>query len=350
MSRLPEAGGLRHNPNRPPYVIVDSKTVRDTKISYRALALLVFLLDQAEGWQVRSDQLSRGEGREGRGAVRTALRELATHGYYRLERRRLRNGKCVMGTAVSGTPMAQWIEDHKVFSTSSDPAVPVVEQQDGTFLVEYPDGTLGSDGFARDPLDDEEPPADPEPEDEEDAAGDEDVPAEQEQPAPPEKKPTRGRRPRRTTAQKAADDAEKEAEKVQKAEEKAALDAAAEKVAKWWWEDAEKHLGKYVGKTNGYVAMRNMVRNALAAGYTQRQCADALRGARKHLPSAQQWQTALGVATNHIIPSQPNGRVPYSDKATWGAQGDTPASTPNDTPSETADDSDDATFGVIARS
>ncbi|MDV6291243.1 hypothetical protein R2F25_38165 [Streptomyces sp. UP1A-1] len=96
--------------------------------------------------------------------------------------------------------------------------------------------------------------------------------------------------------------------------------------------------------------MRGMVTKALEAGYTQRQCADALRHARKHLPSAQQWQTALGVVTNHIIPSQLTGRVPYSDEATWGRHGDAPPSTPGgDAPSTTTDDSDGATFGVIAR-
>ncbi|MFJ4084857.1 hypothetical protein ACIP2Z_38690 [Streptomyces iakyrus] len=344
MSRLSDPTGMRVN-RRPKFVSIDSKTVRDTSISYRALGLLGYLLDQKEGWQVRSDQLSKGEGREGRGAVRTALRQLAEHGYYRLERRRLRNGKCVMGTAISEYPIEQWIQDHEIFSTASDPAVPVVEQEDGTFLVEYPDGTFGSDGFEPDPpLGEEEPPADPEPEDDEESAA-----AAEEPPAEPEKPADRPRRTRRTPEQKAADDEKKAAEKKRKDEEKAALDKAAEAVAKWWWDDAEKHLGKYVGRTNGYMAMRGMVTKALEAGYTQRQCADALRHARKHLPSAQQWQTALGVVTNHIIPSQPTGRIPYSDKATWGDHSDAPTSTPGDNPAPTADDSDNATFGVIAR-
>ncbi|SEE83862.1 hypothetical protein SAMN05216483_6728 [Streptomyces sp. 2131.1] len=349
MSRLTSPTGVRVN-RRPRFVAIDSKTIRDTTISYRALGLLGYILDQKEGWQVRSDQLSKGEGREGRGAVRTALRELAERGYYRLERRRLRTGKCVMGTAVSEYPVEQWIKDHEIFSTVSDPAVPVVEQEDGSFLVEYPDGTFGSDGFESDPFDNEEPPADPEPEPEPEDSGEEDEDTAEEPPAEPEKPPVRPRRTRRTSAQKAADDEQKAAEKKQKDEKKAALDAAVEAVAKWWWEDAEKHLGKYVGKTNGYLAMRGMVKKALEAGYTQRQCADALRHARKHLPSAQQWQTALGVATNHIVPSQPTGRIPYSDKATWGAQNDAPPSTPGDAPTPAADDSDDATFGVIARS
>ncbi|MEU2968970.1 hypothetical protein ABZ687_28835 [Streptomyces ardesiacus] len=331
MSRLSNPAGMRIN--QPHFVHVLSTTARNTQLSYRALGLLVYLLDQKPGWQVRAEQLSKGEGREGREAIRTALRELQVAGHYRLERRRLRNGKCVMGTALSGVPLEQWVRDHEVFSTQKDPAVPVIEQEDGTFLVQYPDGTLGSDGFEPDPYDDEEPAADPQPQPEE--------PAAEEPPVAPPKK----RRARRTPEQKAADDAAKAAAAEKKAEEKAALDAAAEAVAKWWWEDAERHLGRYVGKNNGYLAMRGMVRKALEAGYTQRQCADALRHAGKHLPSAQQWQTALGIVTNHILPSQPKGRVPYSDEATWGRQGDPPTNTPS-TP---ADDSDDATFGVIAR-
>jgi hypothetical protein len=328
MSRLTDPTGVRVA-RRVYHVRVESTTARDTTISFRALGLLTYLLDQKEGWQVRSDQLSKGEGREGREAVRTALRELAAKGYYRLERRRLRTGKVVMGTSVAEYPVPQWVADHAVFSSQKDPAVPVIEQEDGTFLVEYPDGTFGSDGFEPDPRD-EQPPA----------SDDEEPAAAEEPPAAP-----KARRPRRTPAQKAADDAEKKAEADQKAAEKKALDAAAEKVAKWWWEDAEKHLGKYVGKTNGYVAMRGMVRNALDKGYTQRQCADALRRTRQHLPSAQQWQTALGVVSNHIAPTR-NGAVPYSDSATWGHQGETPTGSSDN---HAHDDSDDATFGVVTR-
>lgn len=331
MSRLTDPAGIRVA-RRVWTVRVESTTARDDKISFRALGLLTYLLDQKEGWQVRSDQLSKGENREGREAIRTALNELARHGYYRLERRRMRNGKVVMGTSLAEYSVPQWVADYAVFATQKNPAVPVVEQEDGTFLVQYPDGTLGSDGFEPDPRD-EEPPA----------------PEEEEAPAPVEEPPAEPKprqRTRRTSAQKAADDAEKQAEKEKKAAEKAALDEAAQKVATWWWEDAEKHLGKYVGRTNGYLAMRGMVRNALEAGYSQRQCADALRRARQHLPSAQQWQNALGVVTNHITPTRTNGAVPYSDEATWGNQGETTPGTPD---THAHDDSDDATFGVVTR-
>ncbi|MFJ4880085.1 hypothetical protein ACIP93_33425 [Streptomyces sp. NPDC088745] len=345
MSRLSSPTAVRVN--RRHYVNVESKTVRNDRLSYRALGLLVFLLDQKEGWQVRSDQLSKGEGREGRTAVRNALRELADEGYYRLERRRLLDNQYAMGTAISEYPVESWKRDNKIFSSKRDPAVPVVEQKDGTFLVQYPDGSLGSDGFEADPYYNEEPPADPEDEPKGPAA-EEEHPPEAEPPAAPPKPPARARRPRRTSAQKAADDAAKAAAAEKKAEEKAALAAAAKAIADWWWDGAERHFGRYVGKNNGYLAMRGMVTRALEAGYTQRQCQNALRHARKHLPSAQQWQTALGVASNHIPPAQPNGRVPYSDAATWGEQTSTPPGAADTTPGSTSPD-DDAQFGVIAR-
>ncbi|MEU9495820.1 hypothetical protein AB0D73_29085 [Streptomyces sp. NPDC048215] len=349
MSRLSSPTGVRVN--RPYYVPVDSRTVRDVSLTYRALGLLTYLLDQKEGWQVRSDQLSKGEGREGREAIRTALRELARKGYYRLERRRFRSGQCAMGTAVSVLPIEQWVKDYEVFGTSKNPAVPVVEQEDGSFLVEYPDGTFGSDGFTADPAD-EEPPADlgPEPGEQPKPVA---APSKPEpEPAAPAK-PVRKRRTRRTAEQKQADDEAKAAEAEKKAAMKKALDDAAESVAKWWWAHAEKHLGAYVGQKKGYVAMRTQVRSALETGYTQKECGLALQSAKKHWPSAQQWQHALGIVTKNIQPSQPFGRVAYSDVATWGVPSQGSSSLQGDsqtTPSAVNDDADDATFGVIARS
>ncbi|MFD9190434.1 hypothetical protein ACFWCA_19650 [Streptomyces phaeochromogenes] len=339
MSRLPEPTGARID--RPHYVIVGSPTVRNPRLSYRALGLLTYLLDQKEGWVVRSEQLCQGEGREGRAAVRTALRELATEGHYRLERRHLLNGKMAMGTAISEAPKQQWVKDNDLFGSKRDPAVPVVQQPDGTFLVQYPDGTFGPDGFESG-LAEGRPVV---PEEEPEAEG-QSAPKEGASAAPP-----KSARTRRNAVQKAAADQAKSDAAEQKAAEKKGLDAAAEEVASWWWGDAQGNFGPYVGKTNGYVAMRGMVRRALVKGYTQRNCADALRHARQYLPSAQQWQNALGVATGNIVPAQRSGRIAYSDEATWGHRGEgspVPGSpeAPHPTP---ADDSDDATFGVRAR-
>ncbi|WP_399554060.1 hypothetical protein [Streptomyces anulatus] len=372
MSRRPTSPtGVRIN--RRPYVHVDSATARDKRISYRALGLLTYLLDQSPDWQVRSEQLSQGEGREGRDAIRKAQHELAANGYYRLERRRFLNGKWAMGTAISEYPIQQWADDYVTFG--KDLTIPIVQQQDGSFLVKYQDGSLGTDGFMHTlndepPVDDEDVPEPPDetgaPDAEEKTAVDlkteraaaarkaaaekkakpaacakpnTDAPAVPEQPA---EKPAVAKPPAAPPSGKAA---AKKAAAEEKAAEKKALDEAAETVAKWWWADAEEHLGKYVGRKGGYVAVRNQIKAALAVGYTQRHCADALRHARKHWPHAQQWQDALGFATKGITPRAPHGRVPYSDEATWGTGQTVPGEQKSSTPEDTADD---ATFGIIA--
>jgi hypothetical protein len=151
------SGGLRKRPHRPYEVRVPSTTVRDTEVSYRALGALTWILDQAEGWDIRSEQMAttgkRSDGtgprgkphkREGREAIRTALRELAAAGYYRLERRRMLDGTMTMGTAVSFTPVDSWAEQAALFGQK---AVPVVEQPDGSYWVRYPDGTLQPDDW-----------------------------------------------------------------------------------------------------------------------------------------------------------------------------------------------------------
>ncbi|WP_406730766.1 hypothetical protein [Streptomyces sp. NBC_01794] len=328
---------------RTPFVIIESATARDTRLSYRELGLLTYLLDQSEDWQVRSEQLSQGEGREGRDAVRKSLHKLAACGYYRLERRRFRNGKTAMGTAISDHPVEQWAADYVTFGSKLD--IPVVEQEDGRFRVKYADGTLGSDGFDAS-AEDVEPPAEEE---------SEELPAEA-KPVPPaaaaaKAAPTGEPAAKKEAALKKTAE-EKAAEAAQKAAEKALLDADAEEVATWWWEEAEKRFGKYVGDKRGYIAMRQQVRNALEKQYSKNQCGKALIRAGKHWPSAQQWQDALGIVTNHIQPRQANGRVPYSDASTWGPQGDGSSSTSGATdspPSTLTDDADDATFGVIDR-
>ncbi|WP_431976099.1 hypothetical protein [Micromonospora haikouensis] len=145
MTSTTPRGGLRKRVE--PFVQVRSKTVNHGAMSFRALGVLTYLLDKPDGWDVRAEQMCKGkgrEGREGREAVRTALRELAVAGYYRLERRQARSGKFAMGTAISETPVESWAEQARFFDGK---AVPMVEQRDGTFLVKYPDGSLRPDDF-----------------------------------------------------------------------------------------------------------------------------------------------------------------------------------------------------------
>lgn len=63
------------------FTILDNEPINDDQLSFRALGLLTFLLSKPDGWRVNALDLSKGEGREGREALRTALAELQKRGY-----------------------------------------------------------------------------------------------------------------------------------------------------------------------------------------------------------------------------------------------------------------------------
>jgi hypothetical protein len=137
-----------------PFTPVPNETVEDWTLSYRALGLLTRILRMPDGFVIRSEQLSNeGQGktrngrpanREGREAVRTTLRELARGGYYRLGRCRMQDGTFEMQTDAAEDSVPAWAEQARVFGAKP---VPMVEQEDGTFMVRYPDGTLLPDDF-----------------------------------------------------------------------------------------------------------------------------------------------------------------------------------------------------------
>lgn len=91
-----------------PYLRVPSSTVKDESIGWRALGILLYMLDLPEDWVFRLSHLSkRREGHgNGRSATSAALRELAAAGYLKIERIRLRG-------RLDGT---RWhIAEHTIF-------------------------------------------------------------------------------------------------------------------------------------------------------------------------------------------------------------------------------------------
>ncbi|MFK0290716.1 hypothetical protein ACIQU6_09585 [Streptomyces sp. NPDC090442] len=318
---------VRHN-RRTYYVHVESTTVRDHRLSYRALGVLTYCLDQHDSWCVRSEQLARGDGREGRDAVRKALHELAAHGYYRLERRRYLDGTTAMGAAVSEYPVEQWAQDYRTFGGKLD--VPVVEQEDGTFRIRYPDGTLHSDGFGTDTE-----VTSPSPE-----RAEENV-------TKPERKKTRRIPPAaaRSAAKDKAAGSSCPAPAAEAEPKTAKKQTPADVLATWYYRHATQRLGPYAGKQKSgwYMGLRKLSQQALDAEYTQRQVANALLRTNVHFPSAHQFQRALSdERNNRPTPTQYGTRpAPYSDTATWGTD-DTTAPTTG-APQE----ADDVTFGIV---
>lgn len=62
------------------YVRLDSRAVNDDRLSFRARGILAWLLEKPDDWSADSDSIAE-RGKEGRDAVRSALRELETCGY-----------------------------------------------------------------------------------------------------------------------------------------------------------------------------------------------------------------------------------------------------------------------------
>lgn len=317
------------------FVQVESKTARDTRLSFRALGVLTYCLDQSDSWNVRSEQLSRGEGREGRDAVRKALHELAAHGYYRLERRRFHDGTTGMGAAVSEYPVEQWAQDYVTFGKKLD--IPVVEQEDGSFRVRYADGSLGTDGFAPGPdaaVPDNDAIAEPDPQLE---------PKKQPRATPPTAARSGARKKGDRPTNSATDTQAQPANEEKAAKEK----TPAQEVATWYYEHATQHLGPYAGtkKSGWYFGLVKLSEQALEAEYTQKQVAKAFQRTGVHFPTAHQFQRALSdERINKAMPAQYGGRpAPYSDAATWGVDGSggpPPQSTPEDL-------DDGAAFGIV---
>ena len=137
-------GGLRKRAHY--YLNVPSATVADGRLSFKARGILAYLLDKPAGWDVRSVAIA-ADSPDGKAAVQAGLRELARAGYYRIERRRLLDGRLVTGTAVSEEPVASWAAEYAEYQGP----VPVVQQSGGGFLVQHQDGSLTGDGFTDSP-------------------------------------------------------------------------------------------------------------------------------------------------------------------------------------------------------
>ncbi|HEU0198328.1 MAG TPA: hypothetical protein VFQ88_14100 [Nevskiaceae bacterium] len=93
--------------------VLAQSVVRDTRISYRALGILMRLLSNAPGFSMDSNALAAARGKEGRDAVRTGLRELRQSGY--------------ITTAQSQLPNGHWVTQNTVHDLPADGSDPVAE-------------------------------------------------------------------------------------------------------------------------------------------------------------------------------------------------------------------------------
>jgi hypothetical protein len=94
---------LKESPNEN-FTILQNDVIRDSRLSFRARGILIRLLSNKTGFRTTAEDLVR-EGKEGYGAVLTALRELRKIGYVWDERLKNENGQWAgRNTYVAATP------------------------------------------------------------------------------------------------------------------------------------------------------------------------------------------------------------------------------------------------------
>ena len=73
------------------YTVIANDVLRDERLSYRARGLLAAILSRPDNWTIKSELLAE-QGKEGRDAVRSALKELRDCGYLHIEKIRNEDG------------------------------------------------------------------------------------------------------------------------------------------------------------------------------------------------------------------------------------------------------------------
>jgi hypothetical protein len=105
---------LRRIPNPHGWTSIPNKAI-EAPISFRAVGVLAFLLSRPDGWETDSVRMSKGEGREGRDAVRTALNELEGAKYLHRVKVRRPAGMTLDGRYVGGQISTEYfVSDHPV--------------------------------------------------------------------------------------------------------------------------------------------------------------------------------------------------------------------------------------------
>lgn len=94
---------VRRQRPRSGYTEIGNSTVRDSRLSYRARGILLRLLSNVDGYRMTAADLA-AEGKEGRGAILAALRELKELGYLTVTKHRDGMGRWSTRVVVYDTP------------------------------------------------------------------------------------------------------------------------------------------------------------------------------------------------------------------------------------------------------
>ena len=98
--------GIRRGPRLADnFTIVSNAVVNDETLSFRARAVLIWLLSKPADWRTRSESIAAASPKEGREAIRTAMRELMDRGYLVSEKVQNERGQWITIQTVYEEPV-----------------------------------------------------------------------------------------------------------------------------------------------------------------------------------------------------------------------------------------------------
>lgn len=92
------------------FTIVSNAIVTDSRLTWKARGLLIYLLSKPDNWRTNAEQLAKA-GPDGRDAVRSALRELEELGYMRRRRSQDARGRWTTSSIVYDSPRRRPVDN-----------------------------------------------------------------------------------------------------------------------------------------------------------------------------------------------------------------------------------------------
>ena len=88
------------------YVVMSKVGLHDDRLSWKAKGLLAYMLSMPNDWKFYDDELVK-HAKDGKDALKSAIKELKQHGYMRRERRQNEQGKIEWETIVYEEPYTE---------------------------------------------------------------------------------------------------------------------------------------------------------------------------------------------------------------------------------------------------
>ncbi|TCN54871.1 hypothetical protein EV641_104136 [Rhodococcus sp. SMB37] len=101
-------GGIRRGPRLADnFTVISNAVINDDRLSFRAKGLLIMLLSKPDDWHIRSEWIARHSPKEGRDAIRAAMRELAEVGYLVVEKFQDERGRWITIQTIYEEPRGE---------------------------------------------------------------------------------------------------------------------------------------------------------------------------------------------------------------------------------------------------